>query len=58
MNPTDEVLEQMTVVIDLDGNGMIDFDEFMDLIDKVDTEEKNDKDGKILRSLNFTLLVT
>ena len=45
-NPTDRTLENLTITIDSDGNGKIDFSEFIDLIDKLDTEEKNLKDGK------------
>ena len=31
-NPTDETLENMSIIIDEDGNGMINFEEFMELI--------------------------
>lgn len=45
-NPTDTHLENMSIVIDQDSNGKIEFHEFMDLIDKLETEENNDIEGK------------
>lgn len=45
-NPTDETLETLTIVIDADGNGRIEFHEFVDLIDHLETDEKADKEGK------------
>jgi len=44
-NPTDKDLENLTIVIDNDGNGQIEFDEFIDLIDRLETEEKVTKEG-------------
>ena len=44
-NPTDKDLENLTIVIDSDGNGKVDFGEFLDLIDKLETYEKNMKEG-------------
>lgn len=44
-NPTDRLLENLSIVIDEDSNGKIDFHEFIDLIDKLETEEKNDFEG-------------
>jgi len=44
-NPTDQLLENLSILIDLDGNGRIDFDEFIDLIDQLETEEKNMKEA-------------
>ena len=49
-NPTDKLLENLTIVIDADGNGQIEFNEFIDLIDKLETAEKADKEGKLLES--------
>ena len=46
-NPTDRTLENLTIIIDSDGNGKIDFSEFIELIDKLDTEEKHIKEGKL-----------
>ena len=47
-NPSDTLLENLTIVIDADGNGKIDFHEFIDLIDKLETEEKSETDGKLV----------
>ena len=49
-NPTDKLLENLTIVIDADGNGQIEFNEFIDLIDKLETAEKADKEGKLLKA--------
>ena len=45
-NPTDQILENMTIEIDSDKNGGIDFHEFIDLIDRLETDEKNDTEGE------------
>ncbi|XP_057294041.1 calmodulin-beta-like [Hydractinia symbiolongicarpus] len=45
-NPTDKDLENLTILVD-DGNGEIDFNEFMDLIDRLETEEKNQQEARI-----------
>ena len=49
-NPTDKLLENLTIVIDADGNGQIEFNEFIDLIDKLETAEKADREGKLLKA--------
>ena len=49
-NPTDKLLENLTIVIDADGNGQIEFNEFIDLIDKLETAEKADKEGELLKA--------
>ena len=49
-NPTDKDLEELTIVIDADGNGQIEFSEFIDLIDKLETIEKENKEGEISRA--------
>ena len=46
-NPTDVDLENITIVID-DGNGEIDFDEFMLLITQLETSEKNTEEGIVI----------
>lgn len=57
-NPTDDTLEKMKIIIDLDKDGLVDFTEFLDLIDKLETFEKNDLEGKfkkiqqLLKNLN------
>ena len=40
-NPNDKDLQNLTIVVDLDNDGLISFDEFIDLIDKLETEKKN-----------------
>lgn len=54
-NPTDQLLENLSIVIDHDSNGLIDFAEFIDLIDNLETEEKSELDGK-LKTLRLTRL--
>ena len=44
-NPTDILLERLTLEIDNDGNGMINFEEFMALIDGLEDWEKNDREA-------------
>ncbi|XP_057292724.1 calmodulin-2-like [Hydractinia symbiolongicarpus] len=46
-NPTDKDLENLTIVIDADGNGEIEFHEFMDLIDNLETDKKNTEEARI-----------
>ena len=43
-NPTDILLENTSILVD-NGNGRIDLKEFLDLIDRLETEEKNEKEG-------------
>ena len=45
-NPTDNELETITIMIDADGNGRIEFHEYIDLIDQLLTEEKEETEGK------------
>lgn len=45
MNPTDKALEREAILVDKDGNGKFDFDELIQVIDKLETEEKNNKEG-------------
>ena len=45
MNPTDEILERMIIEIDIDGNGLVDFDELINLTKRLETVEKNDCEG-------------
>lgn len=45
INPTDNLLENMMIVVDQDSNGKIEFTEFIDLIDKLENKEKNDIEG-------------
>ena len=44
-NPTDKLLETLTIAVD-NGNGRINFDEFMEFISQFETDEKNTKEGK------------
>ncbi|XP_066921236.1 calmodulin-like protein 3 isoform X1 [Clytia hemisphaerica] len=45
-NPTDSTLETLTILIDEDGNGRIEFTELVDLIDKLETQEKALKEAR------------
>lgn len=54
-NPTDETLETLTIVIDADGNGRIEFHELVDLIDNLETDEKATKEGKKFFIFHFIL---
>ena len=44
-NPTDEQLEKITIEADADGNGRMEFHEYIDLIDKLITEEDETREG-------------
>ena len=44
-NPTDNDLETITIMIDSDGNGRIEFHEYIDLIDQLMTSEKEEMQG-------------
>ena len=46
-NPTDDILEQLTITVDEDGNGVIDFAEFMKLLQNLETEEMVEKEGEV-----------
>lgn len=46
INPTDRLLENLLIIIDEDNNGQIDFHEFVDLIDKLHSDEDMEKEGK------------
>ena len=39
-DPTDETLGTLTIVIDADGNGRMEFHELVDLMDHLETQEK------------------
>ena len=52
-NPTQKDLENLIIIIDADGNGQIEFHEFMDLIDNLETEEKHRKEGTIYLFIYF-----
>lgn len=45
-NPMDEQLESLTILIDADGNGRIEFHELVDLIDNLETKEKIGKEAR------------
>lgn len=45
-NPTDKQLEELTIVVDKNKNGRIEFDEFIDLTERLNTQEKATKEGK------------
>ena len=47
-NPTDNELETITIMIDADGNGRIEFHEYIDLIDQLMTTEKEETEGRYL----------
>lgn len=47
-NPTDKLLENMSIIIDEDSNGIIEFEEFVNLLDALDTEEKNEMEGEMI----------
>ena len=57
INPTDKLLENLTIEIDADSNGKIDFNEFIDLIDKLESEEKNNKEGKLFSPVSYFSLL-
>lgn len=42
-NPTDVELENMTIMADADGNNELDFDEFVDLTRRLQSDEKETK---------------
>ncbi|XP_065652732.1 calmodulin-beta [Hydra vulgaris] len=44
-NPTDVLLENTSILVD-NGNGRIDFKEFIEIIDRLETEEKNEKEAR------------
>ena len=44
-NLTNSLLDHLVAIVDVDNNGKIDFEEFLDLIANLETEEKHDKDG-------------
>ena len=48
-----QLLENLTIIIDNDGNGRVDFEEFIDLIDKLETDEKNTKEGMVVYITKF-----
>ncbi|XP_057294039.1 uncharacterized protein LOC130622582 [Hydractinia symbiolongicarpus] len=45
-NITDRLFEVQTILIDEDGNGQIEFDEFVGLIDNLETEKKNTEEAR------------
>ena len=46
LNPTDGPTETMITEIDLDQNGLIDFGKFLNLVQRFETDEKNEKEGR------------
>ena len=45
-NPTDRLLENLSIVIDEEGDGNISFEEFIELINNLETEEKEEIQGR------------
>lgn len=54
MNPTDVLLENTSIAVDADENGRIDFAEFINLMDGLETEEKKTEEGEL--NCSFSLL--
>ena len=44
-NLTNSMLDNLVAIVDVDNNGKIDFDEFIDLIANLETKEKHENDG-------------
>jgi len=44
LNPTEDELQQMVAEVDTDGNGEIDFDEFVEMMVKKMEEDKSDEE--------------
>ena len=45
-NPTDEILEKMIIEIEFDENGLLSFEKLKDLVQRLETDEKNDIEGR------------
>lgn len=46
-NPTDKTLEELMIIIDNDNDGTITFREFIDLIDKLEDDDKQTLECKV-----------
>ena len=46
-NPTDDQLEKLTIEVDTNGNGTLEFNEFVELTTRLNPPEKAEMEGKI-----------